>query len=106
MPPSRSAYARRRPTAPLIARELKRRMKYVDSKREGPHTFNRTDLVPLIAFGVELASKYLLSKEFICGILMSYSGLYGDVGVQLFLKQRPTWIVNAMTLSAEALYDA
>lgn len=103
---SRGKYARRRPTAPQITREVKKRMKYVDSEIEGPHTFNRTDLTPLIAFGIEIASKYLLSKDFILGILESYARLYGDLGVQVFLKQRPTWIEDALVLAAEALYDA
>lgn len=101
----RDKYAQKRPTAPSITKELKKRMKYVDSSREGPHTFNRTDLIPLIAFGIEIASTYLLTKDFIVSILKGYSMCYGDVGVQLFLRQCPNWIETAMVLMARAIYD-
>lgn len=99
-------YAKTRPTAPGITEKLMDRMKYVATNVEGSNSFNRTALIPMIAFGIQIASDYRLSKKFILGILIHYAGLYGDVGVQVFLQKRPTWIEDAITLCAEAFFDA
>lgn len=103
---SRASYAKHRPTAPGITDELKKRMYCIDTRTEGKHTITRADLNPLITFGIDLTVKHLLSKEFILGILTSYATLHGDLGVQVFLKQNPTWINDAMVVAAMAVYDA
>ena len=86
----------KRPSRPFLTKKLKKRMQTGCSEREGTHSFDLNGLAPLVTFAVELGMKYHPEKGDLVDVILGYAALFGEVAVQVFLRENPKWIQDSL----------
>jgi hypothetical protein len=84
-----------------LAAKLKKRMHSGAPQREYRNSFDVAGLVPLIAYAVELALKYLPEESTLYAVVEGYAALYAETSARLYLDSHEGWLRRALQVGLE-----